>query len=53
MKRKIIRYRLLLLYKIHTFLCNMSYRVANRYKNLYASLVWEEYEHSNQENKAI
>lgn len=44
MKRKIVRYRLLLLFKIHDFLYNISHRVANRYTKLYAKTIymWEE-----------
>lgn len=44
MKRKIVRYRLTLLYKIHTFLCNISHRVANRFMKLYDKSIymWEE-----------
>ncbi len=43
MKRKIVRYRLLLLYKVHEILCDISHRVYNRYMKLYDKTIymWE------------
>lgn len=44
MKRKIVRYRLLFMYEIHSFLCNICHRIANRYMKLYDKTIymWEE-----------